>query len=175
MAQISIPMANKVGYSMYWNSMWDNKVNFSRSLREDIFLNTFVPLIFEDNTSNRVLKTLDFGKITKKEILQKYNLHIRNDNLKKNTFYKYIANLNKVLYFSSKIWILKYQKWVIIYFFMYLPKFSELKNKNKVEERIHTTHDLNSINNLFSLYKIISLKLKYSYNFFNNIVNKNYF
>ena len=56
MAQISIPMSNKVGYSMFWNSMWDNKINYTRSLKEDIYLNRFVNLVFEDNISANTLK-----------------------------------------------------------------------------------------------------------------------
>ena len=175
MAQISIPMSNKVGYSMYWNSMWDSKINFSRALKEDIYLKSFIPLIFDDNISNKILKTYSFENLLKKKILTKYNLHLKTNNLKKNLFYKYILNLNKMIFFGSKVWVLKYQKWVIIYFFMYFPKFSDLKNNQKVKERYSTNNDNNSINNLFSLYKTVTIKLKYSYNFFNNSINKNLF
>lgn len=175
MAQISIPMSNKVGYSMFWNSMWDSKINFSRSLKEDIFLKNFIPLIFNDKISSKILKTLSFEDLNKKNVFEKYNLHIRTKNFKKNLFFKYISDLNKTNYFNSKIWVLKYQKWIIIYFFMYIPKFGELRNKHKINNFNFNYINSSSINNLFSIYKTISIKLRYSHNFFNNIINKNYF
>jgi len=64
-AQISIPISNKVGYSMYWNSMWDSKINFSRSLKEDIYLRQFIPLIFNDKVSTKILKTIKYKNFLK--------------------------------------------------------------------------------------------------------------
>ena len=66
MAQISIPMSNKVGYSMFWNSMWDSKINYAKSLKEDIYLNKFVPMIFNDSISTKILKTINFNQLKKK-------------------------------------------------------------------------------------------------------------
>lgn len=172
MAQISIPMANKVGYSMFWNSMWDGKINFSRLLKEDIYLNMFIPLLFEDKISTKIIKSKDFNNLLKRVDYNRYNLHMKVNNLSKKAFYKYMSELNKVTYFSTKVWILKYQKWIIIFFFMYIPKFNCLKNiKFKPSKKINH----NSINNLFTLYKNTTLKLKYSYNFFNKSVNKFHF
>lgn len=172
MAQISIPMSNKVGYSMFWNSMWDGKINFSRLLKEDIYLNIFIPLLFEDKISNKILKTKDFNTLIKKTNFNRYNLNIKQSNLNKKNFYKYISELNKINYFSTKVWILKYQKWVIIYFFMYLPKFNSLKINNF---NFFKNNNFDDINNLFVLYRFNTLKLKYSYNFFNKNINKFYF
>lgn len=175
MAQISIPMSNKVGYSMYWSSMWDNKINYSRSLKEDIYLNQFIPLIFNDKISNKILKTLDFNKIDLKNSLMKYNIHIKSYNLDKKNFYKYLKNINKVNFFKSKIWILKFQKWIIIYFFIYLPYFNKFKRKIYKNVFIKKNFKYNNLNNFISLYKKANFKLKYSYKFFNNCFNKNYF
>lgn len=172
MAQISIPMSNKVGYSMFWNSMWDNKINFSRSLKEDIYLNIFIPLIFDDNISGKVIKTRNFDSLVTSFNLQKYNLHLKSSNVNKSSFYKYISELNKLTFFNSKVWILKYQRWVIIYFFMYLPKYNTLKNNIL---KIKQKDKYANINKLFILYKTINLKLKYSFNFFDKHINKNYF
>lgn len=175
MAQISIPMSNKVGYSMFWGSMWDNKINYDRGLKEDIYLNQFVPLIFEDSISTKIFKTVNFSTLDIKRLNKLYSLHVKLDNLKKNDFYKYLLELNKVNFFKSKIWLLKYQKWVIIYFFIYLPTFNDLKNKPLSSSDINHSTNQNSINKLYSLYKITNIKLKYSYKFFSNNVDKNYF
>lgn len=174
MAQISIPMSNKVGYSMYWSSMWDRKINFSRFLKEDIYLNTFIPLIFNDKISTKILKTFDFNELIKNNNFYNYNIHIKQENLKSNLFFNYIKELNKLNSFNSKVWIFKYQKWLIIFFFVYLTKFNSfkivLKKENKKINKIY-----NNVNSLFNLYKISSLKTKYSYNYFNVCLNKNYF
>ena len=127
MAQISIPMSNKVGYSMFWSSMWDKKINFSRSLKEDIYLHSFIPMIFNDNISLKTFKMKNFNETRKSDICQLYNLHLKISSLSKSDFYKYILEVNKINLFKSKIWVLKYQKWIIIYFFAYLPIFNNLK------------------------------------------------
>jgi len=175
MAQISIPMSNKVGYSMFWNSMWDDKINFARSLKEDIYLKKFVPLIFEDSISTKILKTVNFNKLDLDKISRNYKLHVKIRGLNRNDFYKYILDLNKLTFFNSKVWILKYQKWVIIYFFMYLPTFNDLKNKFKKNLDFNYNCSLNNTNKLYSFYKIINVKLKYSYKFFNSNISKNHF
>ena len=120
MGQISIPATNKSGYSMFWNSMWDDKINFARSLKEDIYLKQFVPLIFNDGISTKILKTVNYNKLDLEKISKQYKLHTKIKNLNKNDFYKYILDWNRLNFFNSKVWVLKYQKWVIIYFFMYL-------------------------------------------------------
>ena len=172
MAQISIPVSNKVGYSMYWNSMWDSKINFSRSLKEDIYLRQFIPLIFNDKVSTKILKTIKYKNFLKVFRSDKYNLHLKIGGLNRNDFYKYVKNLNHINMYSSKVWIFKYQKWVIIYFFIYLPKFNSFKKKIlKKREKAK----FNNVNNLFSLYKKITLKSKYSYNFFNANFDSLYF
>lgn len=174
MAQISIPMSNKVGYSMYWNSMWDDKINFNRSLKEDIYLNSFIPLIFDDNISTKILKSVDFNSINKNKIVSQYNLHLKVANLNKNDFFKYISDLNKVNFFKSRVWVLKYQKWVIIYFFIYLPNFNKLK-KRFIYTEVFKKNSFNNSNNLYNIHKKITLKLKYSYSFFYKSFNKSYF
>lgn len=115
MGQTSIAMLNKVGYSMFWNSMWDNKILYNRLLKEDIFIEKFFKLTFNDSLS---INLINLKKINKKTFLN-YNYNIDS---KKSSLYKHIMNNNKINYFSSKIWVLKYQKWVIIYQFIYILK-----------------------------------------------------
>lgn len=169
MGQISIPMLNKVGYSMYWNSMWDNKVDFSRSLKEDIYLNKFVPLIFSDLISAKILK---YSKSSIKKIdIDYYNIPTKNKT--KHEIYLHLLRSNKLNLYSSKIWILKYQKWLIIFFFVYLPRYNRLKKKLFFSKKIEQ-YD-NSVFNLFAIYKKANIKLNFSYSFYKNQVNKNYF
>lgn len=169
MGQISIPMSNKVGYSMYWNSMWDNKINYSRSLKEDIFLNKFILLVFEDCISSKVLKY--FNKNYSESILYKYNFHLKMSN--KLEFNKYLMKNNKIVFYSSKLWILKYQKWIILYFYIYIPFFNRLKIKaNLTSKGIHSSKD---IYNLYNLHLKADFKLNFSYKFYRSQIKKNCF
>ena len=169
MGQISIPMSNKVGYSMYWNSMWDNKINYTRSLKEDIYLNRFILLVFEDCISSKIIKF--YNKNYSTAILNKYNFHTRISN--KNEFNRYLTKINKITFYSSRLWILKYQKWIILYFYIYLPTFNRLKIKINLVEKNTTVSD--NIYNLYNFYLKANFKLNFSFNFFKNQVKKNCF
>lgn len=93
MGQSSLPILNKVGLSMRWDSSYDNNINFKTEVLRDIFIKKFFDHIFDD-----------------KVLLVFY----------KNFFYKNhkIFNLSsifklkkkKVPVYPSKIWLLQYQK-----------------------------------------------------------------
>lgn len=169
MGQISIPMLNKVGYSMYWNSMWDNKVDFSRALKEDIYLNKFVPLIFNDSISSKILK---YSKKNVKDLnTDYYNIQIKTKT--KHQIFLFLLKNSKLNFYCSKLWILKYQNWIIIYFFMYLPKYNRLKKRFFFSKKIEK-YD-NNVFNSFVVYKKANVMLNLSYNFYKNQVFKNYF
>jgi len=171
MGQISIPMSNKVGYSMYWNSMWDNKINYSRSLKEDIYLNKIINLFFEDNVSTNILKTPK--KFQKNQInVKKYNLHSKSVKIDF-VLLKYLNKFNKIKIFPAKLWILKYQRWVILFYFIYLPHFNKYKKTSNVV--VKNNFSLNNFFNLYTFYKKVSIKSEYSFNFFKKIQNKNVF
>lgn len=159
MGQISIPMANKVGYSMYWNSMWDNKINFSRSLKEDVFIKSFLNLLFEDKFSKNLIennRNFNYKNIN----LKKYNVHIKPENQDNISLKKYLFSLyqNDITY--SKVWIIKYQTWVIVHFFLYLPLFNKLKIR---EHNIYNDEDLADLFGLYNNYLLTNIKLKYTY------------
>lgn len=116
MGQTSISMLNKVGYSMFWNSMWDNKINYSRFLKEDQFINNFFDLFMTDNMSLKVFDLNKLRRLKNSRYLQTYSI---NYNL---NFNKYFKNLNKTNCLTTKIWILRYQKWLILFHFIYIQK-----------------------------------------------------
>lgn len=157
MGQASIPMLNKVGSSMYWNSMWDNKINYTSNLCEDIFLKKFVPLIFKDNTSFRNLNVLNLDRKQLKIIKNKYRLHISIIGVKKTNFTKYIVKSKKVESYFSRLWVMKYQKWVVLYLYVYIPKFSELRKAEK------NLYKFSNIDILYKNYFYASQKIKFSY------------
>ena len=124
MAQKSIHILNKNGFSMFWGSMWDDKINYSKSLKKQIFLQNFFTYLIEDFNSINVFK--------------RYNFFLKNyqqpNKTKKNYFFK--NNFKKLSYenyfYNSKIWILKYQNWFVIFFFIYEFKKKKITKKNSL-------------------------------------------
>jgi hypothetical protein len=114
MGQISIPAANKSGYSMFWNSMWDSKHNYNIFLKQDIFIKSSLILFLNDYSSD---KLFFFLKSDSKKFFNKYlisDLKLKK-NINFNSYYNFIRNLdnNNDLFFS-KLWLLRYQSWVIL-------------------------------------------------------------
>jgi len=166
MAQISIPMSNKVGYSMYWNSMWDNKINYTKNLKEDIYLKKIIPFFFNDKISINLLK---FKNYKYKYIdIDRYYMHYNFDKINKN-FINFLYKNNDIEMYPSKLWIVRYQKWVILFYFLYIPNFKKLNKFNiKVSD-----FNMSYFFNYYSFYSKANIKLSYSYDFFKNS-KKNY-
>ena len=89
MGQAGIPILNKVGYSMFWNSMWDNKINYNRSSNEDVFLIKFMDLFLNDGISINTFNIKKYN-INKQFFYNKYNLPEKNLNyiILKKLFFK---------------------------------------------------------------------------------------
>ena len=156
MGQAGIPILNKVGYSMFWNSMWDNKVLYNRMLKEDIFLDKFFSLAFNDSLSSNtlILKNKNFY------FFKKYN---QIPDLKKKNVYKYMFNKSKSNYYSTKLWILKYQKWVILYHFLYILDFNRNRRNNK--NFLYNKFINSNYFYLYKCYKKTNLLVSMSYKF----------
>ena len=114
-----MPIMNKTGYSMYWNSMWDDKLNYTRSFKEDIFIKFFFYLFIEGGYTflfrykiKDINDHLNFLK-------SKYNLHILKKKREEDNFNLVVDYSSFSESYTSKIWLLKYQGWVIFYFFIY--------------------------------------------------------
>lgn len=169
MGQISVPVINKTGYSMYWSSMWDDKLNYSRSLKEDIYIRKFLPVLLEDNISS----TLKIKNFSDKflNLNTKYNIHLNSD-WNRNEIYNYLKSLNRSIFYTSKIWVLRYQSWVLIFFYIYSPTFNKLLKKTDLSNEI--VFDSFSHNILLNYYNSL-IKLNYNYSFYKNSLKKSIF
>lgn len=169
MGQISVPVINKTGYSMYWSSMWDDKFNYSRFLKEDIYVRKFIPVLLEDNI------LINFKHKNRLTIFNntnnKYNMHMHKD-WNNTEIYNYINTLNKSIFYTSKIWILRYQSWVLIFFYIYSPSFNKLLKKSDISDTSVT--DSVSHNILLNYYNSL-IKLNHNYSFYKKALKKNSF
>jgi hypothetical protein len=132
MGQISVPASNKSGYSMFWNSMWDSKHNYNVFLKQDIFIKSSLILFFSDYSSDKLFFFLKLNSRNKFK-----NFKINNVRNKKkfnfNTYYNFIRNTsNKNDIFFSKLWLLRYQSWVVLNISIF-SFFKEGSFKKKLE------------------------------------------
>lgn len=143
MAQKSIPLMNKAGYSMYWNNMWDDKVNYSKNLNKNIFFNDIFDIILKNNNSyNYNNYNYNYFRLSKIFFFF-FNKSLNKNNLKPNKITKHNYN--------SKIWLLKLNNWVIIYSFIINSFFKKnykilFKKNKKVFDTFVYKNKLNKIN-----------------------------
>lgn len=160
-----MPIMNKSGYSMYWNSMWDDKLNYTRSFKDDVFIKFFFYLFIEGGYSFLMrykIKNIDdhfnYLKI-------KYNLHILKKKKDENKYMYLTDESNSSKIYLSKIWVLKYQTWIIFYFFTYSFKSGVFFKKKKY---VKVSRSNNNYLNLMNSYYKNLIKIDYDYDLYNN-------
>ena len=169
MVQKNMPYINKSGYSMFWNSMWDSKNNYSKFLQKDFFIKSFCNFFFSDFLQNQFIFKFNLNKINLINIKNNYNLNF----LEKNKTYINLYlnnNFNSDIY-NSKIWLFKYQNWIIVYFFIFSKLNSYIFKKNAKLNK-NNLYLYNYINNYYLNVMQLNFNKKYSHSF---IFNKNNF
>lgn len=114
MGQSSIPILNRNGFSMFWLSSWDDLHTYSVNLNEDSFLRSFFYYMINDKYSSNFF-------LSKQKIIKysdKFNFSL-NKITSTSNFNDVLFRLNKLPYYISKVRILKFQKWLIVYFYLY--------------------------------------------------------
>lgn len=114
MGQSSIPILNRNGYSMFWLSSWDDLHCYSTQLNEDAFIRSFFFYMINDKFSS------DFAYLPTK--VKEYSSKVNFNMVKissKDSFSDFLFRFNKLPYYISKIRILKFQKWLVVYFYLY--------------------------------------------------------
>lgn len=114
MGQASIPVLNRSGYSMFWLSSWDSVHSFSSNINEDFLIRDFFYFLVNDKYSARFFKKNDLLFNFSKN--QEYSISDISD---KKSVDEFFFRFNKIPFYLSKIRIVKFQKWVVIYFFLY--------------------------------------------------------
>lgn len=163
MVQKNTPYINKSGYSMFWNSMWDDKINFSKNLQKDFFLKSFINFFFSDFIFNQFLNNFKKNELNV-DFFKNYNFNILNFNKK---FLKiYINSFCDSYFILSKIWLFKYQNWVILYFYLF-SKNNPIFKKNNSKYKVKKNHLYNYLNNYYlNIFKFNKINSNVSHNIF---------
>lgn len=160
-----MPIMNKTGYSMYWNSMWDDKLNYTRSFKEDIFIKIFFYLFIEGGYTFLFRYKIDNVDNHLNYLRNKYNLHILKKKKEEKNFNLLTNYSNFSESYTSKIWLLKYQNWVVFYFFIYSFNsgifYKKKKNLKKKKSNIKYF-------NILISYYYKFLKLDYNFRYFSD-------
>jgi len=150
MGQTSLPALNRSGYYSFWDKSWDNQFKYQSFLIKFLYLESFFLKFFKNRF---FLKKLLILKKNKKKKIYFF----------KNFAAKPIKNLKKGLgkldaqVCTSKIWVLKYQNWLVLNMYIYFPSVRFKKKSFFFNEPIpHSNTEI-----LFSKVNINKLKAPY--------------
>lgn len=135
MGQISSPLSMRYAKSMHWPTLWSDSLNFNKKFKVDVLLNTVLPLFFNESIYlNSYLNTKNVY------FYLNTSFNFSNFSLKKfylNSFFKKKLNFNSLetmtpffLSFFGKLWIIRFNNWLVCVFFTYSPKKIGDKNTN---------------------------------------------
>ena len=176
---MSNPSINRWGLNLFWYRFWYNDKNNALIINQDNLINRLI-LIYTHfgllHSKNIFVNKYWFNSLNlpSTSSQNEYNLkyfrliEYRNKVLNEYKSYK-IRNKMKNLYYS-KIWILRYQKWLIINFYCFQPLSG--KNKKKFFKKKSLDFYLDNSTNCL-LTKRYKFFLFYFLNLF--LKNKNYY
>lgn len=168
MGRISLPLLNRSGNSLFWSSVWDDKHNYTKSLKEDIFIKMCIPLLFKTRFTKKLIYFLRKAHLQDSEIIQSDILNFTVIDYK-NLYNFYGKRDKKVDLYFSRVWVLKYQSWVIIYFFYYNSIFNRFLKFTK----IHGCYEFH-YNNIFYNYYVNLIKINFNANNFYKLTKNSY-
>jgi len=152
MGQLNLPVLNRVGYKMYWNSVWDSCYSYRKEFNKNFFLKAVLMLLLSD----RLLYGSFFLSKKFNFFLDKKKLNFSNFTINSSEEFMELAKKN-IPCFYSRIWYIKYQSWVLITLFIYSAKVQRQKFFKK---------------NIFKKNKIYFCYYNYLYFLKNNFNNK---
>ncbi len=176
---MSSPTVNRWGLNLFWYKYWYNDKNKSLIIHQDNIFNKLILLFVHYGLLYP--KNIHISRYWYFNYKLKYNSLYNDLNLKYFRLVEYknrvvneiksykLRNKLKNLYFS-KIWILRYQKWLIINFYCYQPTSSNINKKKK------RTKDLNFYLNSLNDKKFLTRRYKFIlFYFFNNFLKNSFY
>lgn len=138
MGNMSNPSINRWGLNLFWYRYWFTDKNKSNKFHQDNLINKLILIYIHYGlfASKNIFLNKYWYNVNKKNLKNyndRYNLkyfrliEYKNRVLNESKSYK-IRNKIKNIYFS-KIWILSYQKWLIINFYAFQPISLKLNKK----------------------------------------------
>lgn len=156
MGQVTLPVLNRKGIYSLWEHNWENKNHYSQNINEDMFLKKFFKYFLKSWLSTKKTNVKYLSPITsqkKKMKIKKFlNFKISKNEIK-NDLSK-LPQFRQFPYYFSRIYLIKYANWVIIYMYIYIPD-SWVNKFNKYNKKIFNvkySYDLFSYHNTKTKY-----------------------
>lgn len=108
MAQKSIPFLNKAGISMFWNGMWDDTINYSKTLHKNLIIQNVVEQFIKNNNNINFFKH-NYSYHSNISLKNEYSVFFFDLNFLKKKYIQKNA-------FISKIWFFRFNKWIVLFF-----------------------------------------------------------
>ncbi len=169
MGQISSPLSMRYSKSMQWPTLWGDKINFNKKVKEDVFVNSVLPLLFNEAiylnkyTNNKNITYYLNSTLSSTSHLLK-SFYENKFFLLKTAFLKLDTLTPFFLTFFGKLWIIRFNSWFILVLYIYSPKGL----KKSIKSHSYTAYKKNYIiwkqnSNLKLLSDIVSHKLNTFY------------
>ena len=166
MGNMSNPTINRWGLNLFWYRFWYNDKNTSLTIHQDKLINDLLliyvhyGLLHFKNIFTNKYWYVNF-QINSKLIQNNYNLKYfklmeYKNKINNERRISKIRKKTKNLYFS-KLWILKYQNWLIINFYCFQPLLNKNSKKELYKKDINLYLKSNNTSNVISRYKLIYL------------------
>lgn len=162
MGQINLPVLNRVGYSSFWESLWENYYSYSKEFNKNLFFKKILILLLNDRI---IYGNYFYSKKLNNFIFKKSTFLVSFDK-NYNFFFESITSKN-LPFFYSKLWYIKYQNWLLVSLFIY-----NILNKLKHKENNFVTNRINIFNKYYNFLYFLNKSFLNSYLYSTKFSNK---
>ncbi len=146
MGQISSPLSMRYSKSMQWPTLWGDKINFNKKVKEDVFVSTVLPLLFNEaiylnkyTNNNNIIYYLNSIMLNNTPLLKSF--YENKFFMLKTAFLKLDTLTPFFLTFFGKLWIIRFNTWFILVLYVYSPK----KLKTSIKSQSYLSYKKNYI------------------------------
>jgi hypothetical protein len=176
MGNISNPSINRWGLNLFWYRFWYTDKNYSLVVQQDAFITKLIHIfinygiLFPKNIfTNRFWYS---SEVLTRNYYNEHNtkyyrvVNFKSEAMKINEFYYIRTKLKNVYY--SRIWILRYQNWIIINFYAFQPPKNQTNNDpRRLKKAARADLLFTSFNKTSPIYKrlkmVCALFLKFNF------------
>ena len=139
MGQTSLPILNRTGHNLFWDKSWDNKFNYQYFLIKFLYIELFLFKFFKNKFFKK--KFLRFKKNKGKSTDFKGLYFFKNFFYKASNNFDFIESVDKEIC-TSKVWIFKYQGWLVFIIYIYFPSIFFKKSLFEGDLNLQSNQDI---------------------------------
>lgn len=174
MGNMSNPLINRWGLNLFWYRFWFNDKNYHLTIHQDTLINKLVHIYLNYGILFPINIFINKYWVNKNIVTNYSNIHnskyyrimgFKNLISKEMSYYKERTKTSGI--YQSKIWILRYQHWIVINFYCFTPLKKKWITDKKNNTFRHLDTALTSKNYKFENVK----RLRFIFFFFHKKIN----